>query len=292
MFILPPDALALHVRILTLGQRGEQQLLNEIKAIVPGDANATEIEYLQDSDGSADFSEIKACDFTVIALCANSALDLSQLITSCKNAAAASNFTVLIAPLLPSDCGSQVRRLEQLREISKLVDTLVLVPSTQATVPTEIASCIPLLLSGCSFIGIDIADIKYVLTDAANTEVQANEYFHIAMHEHYAGTDDLQLAAATLAERLNNSAQTPLSSCLASLCFSSSTACKLNDITRAAETIYSGVSPTDSTQVFGAPLLSASNGAADRPSLQCIAGKLTLDLETLLRLEPNSKRAA
>lgn len=289
MFELSEELNRLNVRVLILGAMDEQLLIDKLKAIIPENSSAIEYEYLQDTDGTLAFTDLKPADFTVIALCGDTSYSRDHLSNNCKKAAALSEFTVLFVPVYSYTNGnieidhpaSQALKSEPPDHLSSLVDTLILTPCKEPVVPIEIISAIPLLLSGSSFIGIDVADIKYVLADSASNTGKQEAFCYIASHEYYTGANDIQSIASTLATRVSNMAKKPLQNCVASICLAKNGSTTLDNLQSAVEEIYNGICSPDTIRVFGAPALYDYTDNSAGVSMMCIAGPLSLEHDPL-----------
>jgi len=294
MFFIPPEINALSVRVHTIGCVGDQLLMDQLKSVLPSDLEHVLFEYAQDAQCNLSQSGFETSDLSVISVCADIALHEPELISRCKEAAANSSFTVLFVPICAQadddaqidPAGQNANRLkttlEQLQHLARYVDTLVLVPTQQFTVPIEIVCAIPMLLTRTGYIGIDFADIKTVLSDAASTAKNPETGFYVAQHAAYSGADELQAAATTLTAQVQALAQQPLQNCVASIVLSSDNLFTLDAIINAADKIYDGICIADAIRVFSAPRYSITPGTA---SLLCLAGKIDLRAETLLRLK-------
>ena len=179
-----------------------------------------------------------------------------------------------------------------LSQLESVVDTLVLAPCAQQELPEAVLATIPLLLTR-SFISIDYADIRYVLTSGlSSTESNSSETrgkegkpgVCIVAWERY-GSNKILASAVSLGNQVANTYQTPLNNCLLSIPVARvGSSATLQDINAAAEAAYSAICPADTVKVFGTPIIDKDCPTDRLLTMVCIAGQTKLTTDLLNRL--------
>jgi len=288
MFTYDKDVAAPHhIRINAIGGSGDEPWLKELEDNVLSDC--PNIVYVDNSgmDAPAPVSS----DLSILLILADESDDHQQLIQCMERACTNSEFSIAFVPVGKSiecqnghskadKCSNTLERLHWLEKIRSVVDTLVLLNGDQQAVDTAIVGAVPLLLSGSTFIGIDYADIRWVLTCSGS---EGSKGVFIAGSEELFDPDYPERDAKRLGTQLLRVAGKRLQYCLGCLDYSRDCKLVLKTVVDLQEKLHSILCIEDATLVYSVAMRSRDTpGTVSK--LVSIAGKLDLTEATLDRI--------
>ena len=284
-----------HIRINAIGGSRDEPFLKHLEDNVLSDCS--NIVYVENSgmDAPAPINS----DLSILLVLAEESDDHQQLIQCIERACTNSKFSIAFVPVGKSidshhtagNDSNTHERLQWLKKIRAVVDTLVLLNGDQQEVDTAVVGAVPLLLSGSTFIGIDYADIRMVLTGSGSEG--ANGVF-IAGSGELIDPENPEYDAKRLATRLLRVAGRPLQYCLGCLDYSRDCKLLLKTVVSLHEKLHSILCVEDATLVYSVAVRSR-DAPGTESKLVCIAGKLELTEATLDRIvhfEQSSNAAA
>ena len=265
------------VCVLTDQSELAQQRLSEMRAVLP--ENRLNLSY-RCEPGIAQRDASNQFDIGVITF--ENLVDTNKCLALSQCAASSCRFTIAYIPVVANTPDTDADAvLLLLYKIERLVDTVVLVPGKRQYMSEDVVTMVPALLSGSSFIGIDYADIRHVLT-ANKTVRSVKPGVCIVDTEFYTGSQDLLDSAEKLGRRMSSIPPTRYESCLVSIPMTGKdVSLKLHDLVTTAEVLHGAICPADSPLVFGAPVVGTENSGNGCLNMVCVAGHTKVSLEWL-----------
>ena len=220
-----------HIRINTIGGSGDEPCLKDLQDNVLSDC--PNIVYVDNS--GMDAPTPVSSDLSILLVLAEESDDHQQQIRCIERACTNSEFSIAFVPVgRLIDCqqsnhaagnGFNFRKMLQwLKKIRAAVDTLVLLNGDRQEANTAVVGAVPLLLSGSTFIGIDYADIRWVLTCSGS---EGGKGVFIAGSVELTDPENPECDAKRLGTQLLRIAGRPLQYCLGCLDYSRDCNCLL-----------------------------------------------------------------
>ena len=275
------------VSVHTIGGSGDEPFLKDLENNILADCPS--IEYIDNS--GMDISFTPSSFLSILLVLAEETDDHQQLIQYLEKVRANSSLTVAFVPVgssknrqyrssVAGNDSNRYQKLQWLEKIRTTVDTLVLLKEDRQEVDTTIVGAVPLLLNGSTCIGIDFADIRYILT---GMESERAHGIFIAGSETLTDAENPECNAIRLGTRLLSIAGRPLQCCLGCLDYAKYYKLSLGGAVEVHEKVCNTACINDATSAFSMVVRSDVALCTDS-KLMYIAGQLDLTKATLDRI--------